>query len=492
MKQKGVLLHISSLPGDYGIGDFGPTALDFAALIKEQGYNIWQILPLNHPGYGNSPYNPLSAFALNPLLVSPELLHGAGLIDLRTLKAARMPASNRVHFDEVTRVKTKLLEQAANAYLKQHDLAPFIQANAAWLKPYIAFLTLDHLYESPHWSSWPQQHRSYSEELWQKLHHDFSHQMQVQAAIQAILQEQLSTFSQGLKKLGIQLWGDIPIYLSYHSTELWAHPELFYLNSNGLRQRVAGVPPDAFSEDGQLWGNPIYRWDDKREEVFRLFEQRIAANLDYVERLRLDHFIGYVNHWSIDCPLDPATSEPQMPADAKAGSWLSTPGEQLFGRLLQKYPANRFIAEDLGILTPNVCEVRDRLGFDGMIILQFCWQDGHPEVEQFPANRIIYTGTHDNPTTRQWFEELDADSQEHIHFTDYLLQRREDPRFVDLMEDKPSASNAAALMMQVALNSGCETCIFPMQDLLNLGSEARMNIPGTPLGNWEWRIEREL
>ena len=492
MKHKGILLHISSLPGDFGIGDFGPSALEFAALIKEQGYSIWQILPLNHPGHGNSPYNPLSAFALNPLLVSPELLFEAGLIDLHALRAARIPTSNLIHFDEVTRVKTKLLEQAADSYLKRHDIASFIQANATWLKPYIAFVILDHLYGSGHWSSWPQQHRSYSEELWQELHHDFPHQTHTQAAIQAILQEQLSAFTQGLKKIGIQLWGDMPIYQSYHSAELWAHPELFYLDEHGLRQRVAGVPPDAFSEDGQLWGNPIYRWEDKREEVFQLFEQRIAANLDYVERLRLDHFIGYVNHWSIDCPVDPATSEPRMPTDAKAGSWLPTPGEQLFERLLQKYPANRLIAEDLGILTPNVCEVRDRLGFDGMIILQFCWQDGHPDVEQFPANRIIYTGTHDNPTTRQWFEELDPQSQEYRHFTDYMLHRCTDPRFEDVMESGPTVTNAAALMMQVALNSGCETCIFPMQDLLNLGSDARMNIPGTPLGNWEWRIEREL
>ncbi|MGI6198407.1 MAG: 4-alpha-glucanotransferase [Candidatus Cloacimonadaceae bacterium] len=492
MKQKGILLHISSLPGDFGIGDFGPTALDFATLIKEQGYDIWQILPLNHPGYGNSPYNPISAFALNPLLVSPELLYEAGLIDLPALKNARIPASNRIHFDEVTRVKTKLLEQAADAYLKRHDLDSFIQTNAPWLKPYIAFVLLDHLYDSPHWSSWPLQHRTYSEELWQELLHDFGHQMRIQAAIQAILQEQLSALSQGLKAIGIQLWGDLPIYLSYHSAELWAHPELFYLDEHGLRQRVAGVPPDAFSEDGQLWGNPIYRWDEKQNEVFQLFEQRISASMDYVERLRLDHFIGYVNHWSIDCPVDPTTSKPQLPTDAKAGSWLPTPGEQLFERLLQKYPAKRFIAEDLGILTPNVCEVRDRLGFDGMIILQFCWQDCHPDVEHFPANRIIYTGTHDNPTTRQWFEELDPESQEYRHFVDYMQHRREDPRFENVMDEGPRATNAADLMMQVAINSGCETCIFPMQDLLNLGAEARMNIPGTPLGNWEWRIEWEL
>lgn len=492
MKQKGILLHISSLPGDYGIGDFGPGALEFAALIKDQGYSIWQILPLNHPGHGNSPYNPISAFALNPLLVSPELLFEAGLIDITALESARMPASGRIHFDEVNRIKTRLLEQAANTYLKRHDIAAFIQENAGWLKPYIAFVILDHLYDSQHWSSWPDQHRNYSESLWQHLQKDFAHQMHTQAAIQAILQEQLSAFSEGLKNLGIQLWGDMPIYLSYHSAELWAHPELFYLDERGLRQRVAGVPPDAFSEEGQLWGNPIYRWDEKRDEVFRLFEQRIGANLDYVQRLRLDHFIGYVNHWSIDCPPDPTTGEPQMPTSAKAGSWLPTPGEQLFEMLLRKYPAERFIAEDLGILTPEVCEVRDRLGFQGMIILQFCWQDGHPDVEQFPADRIIYTGTHDNPTTRQWFEELDADSQEYIHFNEYMQHRRTDPRFENLMEEGPNAANAAALMMQVAINSGCETCIFPMQDLLNLGAEARMNIPGTPLGNWEWRIEWEL
>ena len=468
MKQKGVLLHISSLPGDFGIGDFGPTALEFAALIKDQGYSIWQILPLNHPGYGNSPYNPISAFALNPLFASPELLYESALIDLPALEAARMPASDRIHFDEVKRIKTKLLEQAANVFLKKKDVHSFIQENASWLKPYIAFVILDRLYDDLHWSSWPEQHRRYSETLWQDLQKDFAHQMQIQAAIQAILQQQLSSLCQGLKKLDIQLWGDLPIYLSYHSAELWAHPELFYLNEQGLRLKVAGVPPDAFSENGQLWGNPIYRWQEKQEEVFQLFELRIRENMKYVQRLRLDHFIGYINHWSVDCPIDENTGLNQLPNDAINGSWQPSYGEKLFERLTNVYPVQSFIAEDLGILSPEVCQIRDRFAFDGMIILQFCWQDGLPKTNEFPASRIIYTGTHDNPTTRQWFEELKPESPEYKHFLEYMKQKREEASFKELLMDAPTAANAAALMMQVAIDSGCDTCIFPMQDLLNL------------------------
>ena len=314
----------------------------------------------------------------------------------------------------------------------------------------------------------------------------------IQAAIQAILQEQLFAFSSFLKKIGLELWGDLPIYLSYHSAELWAHKELFFLDSEGRRLQVAGVPPDAFSEDGQLWGNPIYRWHEKQEAVFGLFEARIAAALKYAQRLRLDHFIGYVNHFSIPCPVSEITGLPTMPKDATQGAWLPTPGAILFERLLQKYQARTFIAEDLGILTDEVCETRDRFGFEGMIVLQFCWQDSLPQVENYPSDRIIYTGTHDNPTTRQWFEELSPDSPEFKHFSRYMQERSAEPPFQSLMHHGLQASNAAALMIQTALNSACNICIFPMQDLLNLGAEARMNIPGTPLGNWEWRMDRNL
>ena len=482
MKRKGVLLHFSSLPGDYGIGDLGPAATSFAGFLADQGYKIWQVLPLNHRGYGNSPYSPISAFALDPLLASPELLYRRGLIEAEDLETARLSGSDRVAFEQVLRRKGRLLEIAAAAYLKRHDIAAFIHDQAAWIKPYIAFLTLDRLYGDSHWSFWQPQHRSYSETLWQELLRGFEPFMMSQAAVQAILRDQLTELRQALRQLNIELWGDLPIYLAYHSAEVWAHPELFQMDQAGRRLQVAGVPPDAFCEDGQLWGNPIYRWDEQRSEVFELFENRISDALGYLDRLRLDHFIGYVNYWSVPCPPAGQDNEPKMPDHARDGAWIPAPGEQLFERLTQRFTAYPFIAEDLGILTEDVCRVRERFGFPGMIVLQFCWQHPDPKVAEYPSDRIIYPGTHDNLTSRQWFEELDPEAGEYRNFVSYARNRLNWP-------EAPTASNAASLMMEIALGSGCETCIFPMQDLLGLGANARMNIPGTPLGNWEWRMK---
>lgn len=487
LKQKGVLLHFSSLPGDYGIGDFGPGALEFAQVIKDQGYDMWQVLPLNHRGYGNSPYNPISAFAIDPLLISPEQLYESGLIDAQDLEDAKIPHTDRVLFDAVQRKKTRLLDLAASRYQATHDINAFIKEHQSWLKPYIAFLTLDRLYEDVHWSQWQPRHQSYSEALWQHLIESFEPAMLAIASIQAIARDQLQRLKSQLDELKIELWGDLPIYLSYHSAEVWAHPQLFALDEKGQRQQVAGVPPDAFSEEGQLWGNPIYLWDSRRSEIFSLFEARIADALSFMNRLRLDHFIGYVNYWSVPCPPD-AEGVSVMPENAIDGAWIKAPGDEFFARLTQRFGSSPFIAEDLGILTQEVCHIREKYGFPGMIVLQFCWQDPNPDIEHYPFDRIIYTGTHDNPTTRQWFEELPPDAEELKHFTDYALAR---PQLIPShppQKPKPTAQNAAQIMINIAQKSGCQIAIFPMQDLLGLDANARMNIPGTPLGNWEWRM----
>lgn len=480
-KQRGILLHFSSLPGEFGIGDLGYAARSFARFLHESGFQIWQVLPLNHRGYGNSPYNPISAFALDPLLISPELLYEDGLIDAAHLEAARLPNLGRVFFEQVNRAKAHLTDIAASRFLSRNDIQGFLSQNDFWLKPYIAFQTLDRLYGYVHWNEWQVRHRCYSETLWLELLKDFEPYMLSQAAVQAILRQQLGLLRNYLKELGIELWGDLPIYLSYHSSEVWAHPDLFQLNAQGARLKMAGVPPDAFSEDGQLWGNPIYRWEEKPREVFSLFENRVEDALRYMDRLRLDHFIGYVNYWSVPS-LTNDKGEAVMPDHARDGAWIQAPGEQLFENLTARFGSQPFIAEDLGILTEQVCKVRERFGFPGMIVLQFCWQDPEPRIHDYPADRVIYTGTHDNPTTRQWFEELVPGSNEYISFRDYVNSR------ADIWPLGLDASNSASVMMDIALQSGCDICVFPMQDLLGLGAEARMNIPGTPLGNWEWRM----
>jgi len=492
MKRSGILLHIASLPTRFGIGDFGPAAQQFADYLVESGHSIWQILPLNHCGYGNSPYNPLSAFALFPCLVSPELLFEGGLISFEDMEEAILPESDLIVYEEVCRSKEKLLQIAAREYLATRDIDPYIKANAHWLKPYMVFSALNRLYDFASWDTWQPEHRSYDENLYEEMMRRFRSQMLAQAAIQAILDAQLASLKDYLAQKGIQLMGDLPIYLSYHSADVWANRRLFKLSPNGLRTEMAGVPPDAFSADGQLWGNPIYRWDDKPEEVVSLFERRIGHSLRYLDLLRLDHFIGYVNYWRVPCLVDESTGEIETPPNAIHGEWVPAQPDLFFQRITSLFGTDPFIAEDLGILTEEVCRWRERYTFPGMIVLQFCFQDSVPKVEDYPHDRIIYTGTHDNPTTREWFGDLEQDSEEMRNFAGFLHSHPQlipdDHRSSDILPFAIHKRQAAPIMISIAKLSGCDTVIVPMQDILNLDAYARMNVPGTALGNWQWRM----
>lgn len=473
-QEKGVLLHISSLPGDFGIGDLGPSAYEFCDYLAAEGFQYWQILPLNHPGYGNSPYNPISAFALNPYLISPELLLQDGLITPEELEAARLPRSNQVQFESVYIRKDKLLNQAAKRYLTKHDIGKFIQQNSKYLKPYLCFLNLAHIYGDNSWIDWDADHRTYSEALYELLRELYHERMDIIAAQQAIVNDQIQRLRKYMDELGIKLIGDIPLYLSYQSSEVWTHHELFDLQANGKRNSVAGVPPDAFSETGQLWGNPIYRWDRMKDTGFELFMDRIRSVLGYISVLRLDHFIGYVNYWKVDASCD----------DATKGVWTDAEPEAFFQRLLSEFPGERFIAEDLGILNPKVTGYRDQHGLPGMIILQFCFEESVPIVENYPVNCVIYTGTHDNPTCVEWWNELESDSPSKLNLAQYL---KDHPEVCG--GEEAGASNISEIMMRIIQKAPCKLAIFTMQDLLGLGDTARMNIPGTALGNWQWRME---
>lgn len=473
-QEKGILLHISSLPGDFGIGDFGPSAYEFCDYLAEGGYQYWQILPLNHPGYGNSPYNPVSAFALNPYLISPELLFQDGLITEEELDQARLPRSCQVQYESVYSQKDRLLNQAAKRYLASHNIADYIQSHAKYLKPYLCFLNLAHIYGDNSWIDWDPDHRSYSEELYELLRELYTQRMDIIAAQQAIAHDQIHRLKNYMDKLGIKLIGDIPLYLSYQSSEVWAHHELFDLQANGKRNSVAGVPPDAFSTKGQLWGNPIYRWEKMKENGFELFMDRIRYVLDYLSVLRLDHFIGYVNYWKVDAACD----------DATLGMWTDAEPEAFFARLLAEFPRERFIAEDLGILNPKVTGYRDQHSLPGMIILQFCFEESVPQPEYYPQNCVIYTGTHDNATCVEWWNELEPESPSRLNLLQYLAEHPEINGGEEVNE-----SNIARIMMQIIQKAPCKLAIFTMQDLLSLGDTARMNIPGTALGNWQWRME---
>jgi 4-alpha-glucanotransferase len=489
MKNKGILLHVSSLPSDYGIGDFGPSAYQFVDFLVENGFHYWQILPLNQTGYGNSPYNPLSAFALNPYLISPELLYEDGLVDLPDLEAAKLPVTGQVPYDSVFKLKDKLLAVAADNFISDIEIYDFIESNALYMKPYLAYITLCKLYGDDDWQLFREEHRHYSESLYDSLFHSFGRQMLRSASIQAIARDQLHRLRDYLNSQGLLLIGDMPLYLSYNSAEVWSNPQLFDLDPAGNRLNVAGVPPDAFSEQGQLWGNPIYRWEVMRENGFQLFVHRLRSALSYLDRLRLDHFIGYVNYWSVPCPADPDTGVPSLPEDALGGRWVPALPDDFFPLISSVFPKDVFIAEDLGVLNHDVCAYRDRYGLPGMIILQFCFEEGVPDVRHYPPERFLYTGTHDNPTVREWYSNLAEDSPSKVNLLRFV---REHPNLFSglALEDENDVAGAIHQVMCVIANaSGCQNVIIPAQDVLGLDSSARMNVPGTALGNWQWRLE---
>ncbi|MDD4310250.1 MAG: 4-alpha-glucanotransferase, partial [Candidatus Cloacimonetes bacterium] len=423
VRETGVLLHISSLSTEFGIGDFGPSAYRFARSLAQQDYNIWQILPINHCGYGNSPYNPVSAFSISPNLISPELLYQKGLIDLQTMNDAKLPGGNCVFYESVNKAKGIVLAKAAETWLQQNDVLAFIEANAYTLKPYLAFLALCKVYDDCAWYLWDEAHRSYSESLFWQLWKTNENYMKTCAASQAMLMDQVISFKAVLAENGLTLVGDMPLYLSYESADVWAHQALFDLEEQGNRLHLAGVPPDDFAAEGQLWGNPIYNWHAMQQDGFQLFIQRINHALAYLDKLRLDHFIGYVNYWQVDCDYD-AQGMCQTPSNAKQGQWVPALPRQFFSRLVERFGNERFIAEDLGILNNDVCEIRDSFGFPGMIVLQFCFEDSIPKVHEYPADRWLYTGTHDNSTLRGWFEALPIDSASRRNLNDYYRQNK--------------------------------------------------------------------
>jgi 4-alpha-glucanotransferase len=488
VKNLGVLLHISSLPSDFGIGDLGPAACQFADILVERGIKYWQILPLYQTGYGNSPYNPISAFALNPYLISPDLLYEDGLIDLPDLDAARLPVTDHVPYDAVYRLKDPLIAKAADNFLSDIEIYDFIESNALYMKPYLSYITLSKLYGDDNWQLFREEHQHYSPELYASLFKRYGRQMLRTACAQAIVKDQLNRLKDYINDQGLLLIGDMPLYLSYHSSEVWANPQLFDLDDDGNRLRVAGVPPDAFSENGQLWGNPLYRWDVMRQDGFQLFTHRIRNALVHLDKVRLDHFIGYVNYWAVPLASDGTGEQPELPATALEGSWEKALPEDFFPLLRALFPADRFIAEDLGILNAEVCAYRDQYDLPGMIVLQFCFEESVPQVREFPPERFLYTGTHDNPTIREWFGNLAEDSPSRVNLFQFI--RSNASLFAGLgLEDFADIERSIhRIICLIAESSGCANIIIPVQDILGLDSSARMNVPGTALGNWQWRL----
>ena len=465
-RKSGILLHPTSLPGNSGIGDFGQWAYRFADFLAESGQQLWQILPLGPTGYGNSPYQTWSSIAGNPLLISLEKLAGQGWLSAEDLsEAAQMPsaAASFVDFDAVTRVKRPLLQKAAMAFFEARpadtyqEYKDFCLQNAMWLDSFARFAALRELNREMPWTTWRSSQTAEEQAI---AEHKF---------LQFEFHRQWLALKQYCNELGIKIIGDIPIFVAHDSADVWANRRLFDLDEKGNPRNIAGVPPDYFSETGQLWGNPLYRWDEMARDGFAWWIDRIRAAMRMTDIIRLDHFRGFEKFYQIPAGADTAVD----------GTWVQGPVDRLFNALSNALGKLPFIAEDLGYITPEVRALRDRWGFPGMRILQFGFgeeqRDNPHRPYNFIKNCVAYTGTHDNDTTAGWF----ADKTTRESGKEALVYMG-------------SAGGSPVWdFIRLALASVADTVILPMQDILELGSDARMNTPSTKGNNWNWRMTED-
>ncbi len=470
MRSSGILLHPTSLPSAGGIGDFGPEAYSFLDFLADARQGLWQILPLSPPGLGNSPYSAISAFAGNPLLISLERLADRGWLGKERFKPAPASAA-RVDFEAVKATKLPLLRQAAQNFLEGRDgdrkaFEAFKQENSWWLEDFVLFEVIREVQRGTSWNTWPTGLARREAQALRKFGLEYQRQLEVERVIQFAFFEQWRALRQYCRRRGIRIIGDVAIFVNYDSAEVWRHPELFYLGQDLQPTMVAGVPPDAFSATGQRWGNPLYRWDVCKATNYEWWTQRMRWALQMCDIVRLDHFRGFESYWEI-----PA-SEPT----AVHGRWVKGPGEDLFRVLRDRLGDLPFIAEDLGMITPEVHALRDRLDIPGMKVLQFGFDNPGAHIylpHNYQHNCVVYTGTHDNDTTRGWWNSA-ATPQEKRFATAYVGEPKDGIHWA---------------LIRAALTSAADLAVVPLQDVLGLDSDARMNIPSQSDGNWGWRFQ---
>jgi 4-alpha-glucanotransferase len=475
-RASGVLLPVTSLPSPYGVGDMGPSAFAWIDRLHEAGQSWWQALPLGPTGYGNSPYQSLSSFAGNGLLISPELLVSDGLLHASACEEQTFsPAS--VDYGAVMQFKLRLLNQTWShvkaGFRKdlRSEYEEFCHRQAHWLEDYALFRALKEKYRGVSYLEWPGDLIRRSSRAMTEARKELSQQIDKVRLAQFLIFQQARRVKDYANAKGIRLIGDVPFYVSPDSSDVWAHAELFLLDEKCRPRFVGGVPPDYFSADGQLWGNPVYDWDALRRTGFRFYIERFRALLTLVDVIRLDHFRAFAAAWHI--PADAPT--------AQAGQWIAGPGAGFFVAVKKELGALPFIAEDLGVITPDVSALREEFRIPGTRVLQFAF-DGRADnphlPENYSTNMVVYTGTHDNSPTRGWYESLPE------------TERRIVWRHLHRIEGK--ASEIAGELLRLAWSSEAGLAIVPLQDLLNLGSEARMNLPGTTEGNWRWRATEDM
>jgi 4-alpha-glucanotransferase len=472
-RSSGILLHVTSLPGPHGIGDLGPAAYAWVDRLAAAGQAWWQILPLGPTGYADSPYQCLSAFAGNPNLISLESLVEEGLIKAKDLPKDDLPRGE-VDYDRLTPLKAAATGLAYEQFKRGSApqlAAPFeefCQGERDWLDPFALFVALKERHEGKPWYEWPAEHQRYEAKNLAPVRRELVAPIELHKFRQFMFFRQWQALRDYAHKRDVKFIGDIPIFVSGDSADVWSRSELFQLDQHRRPTFVAGVPPDYFSETGQLWGNPLYAWEQHAKTGYAWWIDRLRSTLKTVDLVRLDHFRGFEAYWAV----------PAGDKTAENGSWEPGPGEALFHKLNDALGELPLIAEDLGVITPPVNALRQKFQLPGMRILQFAF-GGAQEDRFFPHNfhqpTVVYTGTHDNETTVGWYAGLTA----------------EEKRFLDRYA--PGASRDPAwTLIRLAWASIADLAITPLQDVLRVGNEARMNLPGTTGGNWRWRVSPAL
>lgn len=475
-RASGLLLHVTSLPSPYGIGDAGPAALSWIDRLAESGQSWWQALPLGPTGYGNSPYQPLSSFAGNRLLISPDWLIQDGLLRASDCDYHSFDPSI-VDYDSVVPFKHQLLEKAWANFRAgaRPDLRGAFERfridQAHWLEDYALFRALKAKYNGAYYLEWPADLVQRNAAALAQARRDLASQISEVSFGQFLLLRQAERLREHAHAKGVRLIGDLPFFVSPDSSDVWANPDLFLLDAQRRPRFVAGVPPDYFSSQGQLWGNPVYDWEALRRTGYRWCVDRLHALLGHVDLIRLDHFRGFAAAWHV----------PAGAPTAQTGEWVPGPGAEFFEAVNRELGALPCIVEDLGVITPDVRALRDQFHLPGTRVLQFAF-DGSYDNPYLPrnyvTNTVVYTGTHDNPTTRGWFEEL----------PDYQRQNL----WNYLKRQGVESGEAAPALMSLAWSSVAALAMAPLQDLLNQGREARMNVPGRAEGNWRWRCTEDM
>ena len=466
MRKSGILMHITSLPGPYGVGTMGKQAFAFVDFLRQAGQQYWQVLPLTPTGFGDSPYQSCSSYAGNHYMIDLDSLVEEGLLTQQELQEIRWEVEpTRVDFGLLYQNRLRILRKAFNRFCEDGQFRLFLEANAFWLPDFALYMALKDKYNGAPWYQWPDPVKFRDAAAIDAITAELNEEVRFYCFVQYLFHKQWSALRDYARANGVKIIGDVPIYVPYDSVEAWQEPQYFQLDENCVPTAVAGCPPDAFSEDGQLWGNPLYRWERMKENGYQWWIRRLGAAGKLYDVVRLDHFRGFEAYWSV--PFGDET--------ARNGRWIQGPGLDFIHAVKEQLPQLSLIAEDLGFLTQEVLDLRDASGFPGMKVLEFAFDSREPSEylpHTYPQNSVCYIGTHDNMTMRQWFDTASTDAI--AYATEYMTLNREEGLVWGVIRTAEACVS--------------ELCVIQMQDLLNLGGEARMNFPGTMTGsNWTWR-----